>query len=122
MAVRLNNREYKPDAQASGSSAQCRNLSQTKRKNVVQWAVEPLARASGLYWGHLVWAGLRLEATTTWLSRTAVMENQARLFSFSGTLPLTAERLLDSRSQRRSSRCGRLRDRKVPNRPDCSSV
>ena len=51
MAVRLNNREYKPDAQASGSSAQCRNLSQTKRKNVVQWAVEPLARASGLYWG-----------------------------------------------------------------------
>ena len=37
------------NAQASGSSAQCRNLSQAKRKNVVQWAVEPLARASGLY-------------------------------------------------------------------------
>ena len=43
--------QYEPEAQASGLSAQRPNLSLTKSENVAQFAVEPLACASGLYSG-----------------------------------------------------------------------
>ena len=43
--------QYEHEAQASGLSAQRPNFSLTKSENVAQFAVEPLACASGLYSG-----------------------------------------------------------------------